>query len=181
MTDDDNLPRIEYKKILYMTDLSESGRDAFPYAASIANRYDAELTVFHAVEAMDFEKYLVGYISEALWDEIKNKNLQEAREILIHRKRHDAAISNSIEELCQESMSKADRPYVKYEVAVDVGDPVEKALEKAQGEGYDLVVIGKHGHGALKGAMMGNTAQRLIRRCKVPVLVVDVSPSESKD
>ena len=32
------LPKIEYKKILYVTDLSESGRHAFPHAASIARR-----------------------------------------------------------------------------------------------------------------------------------------------
>ena len=89
------LPRVEYKKILYTTDLSESGRFAFPYAASIAAHYDAQLTVFHVVEAREFEKYLVGYISEELWAEIKTRDLEEARRILINRKRNDAAIKGS--------------------------------------------------------------------------------------
>ena len=48
------IPMVKYKMILYPTDLSESGRCAFPYAASIANMYGAELTVLHVVETDEF-------------------------------------------------------------------------------------------------------------------------------
>ena len=78
MSTEKTLPKIEYKRILYTTDLSESGRHAFPYAASIAQRFLSELTVFHVVETRDFEKYLVGYISEDLWKDLKTENLEEA-------------------------------------------------------------------------------------------------------
>jgi nucleotide-binding universal stress UspA family protein len=40
----------EIKKILYPTDLSENARYAFGYAVSLANRYNAEITVLHVVE-----------------------------------------------------------------------------------------------------------------------------------
>ncbi len=83
------VPRVEYKKILYATDLTETGRFAFPYAASIANRYDAKLTVFHVVETVEFEKQVLGYISESLWEEIKTRSLDEARDIITGRKRDD--------------------------------------------------------------------------------------------
>ena len=79
MSTEKTLPEIEYKRILYTTDLSESGRYAFPYAASIAQRFDSELTVFHVVEARDFEKYLLGYINEDLWKDLKTQDLEEAR------------------------------------------------------------------------------------------------------
>ncbi|MCJ7830621.1 MAG: universal stress protein [Desulfobacterales bacterium] len=32
--------------------------------------------------------------------------------------------------------------------------------------------MGSHGHGGLVGAVMGSTAQRVLRRSKIPVLVV---------
>ncbi|MCG6869957.1 MAG: universal stress protein [Gammaproteobacteria bacterium] len=64
MASEDRLPQVGFSKILYVTDLSRSGRKAFPYAASIARRYDAEVTVFHVIEAHSFEKYPIGYISE---------------------------------------------------------------------------------------------------------------------
>ena len=37
----------EIKKILYTTDLSQNARYAFGYAASLANRYDAGITILH--------------------------------------------------------------------------------------------------------------------------------------
>ena len=40
----------EIKKILYTTDLSANARFAFSYAASLANRYDAGITILHILE-----------------------------------------------------------------------------------------------------------------------------------
>jgi len=176
MTNEHETPRIAFRKILYLTDLSESGRRAFPYAASVAHAYGAALTVFHVVESHDFEKYLVGYISEPLWEEIKRGSLKEARELLIKRKRDDTRIRDSIEAECQDAMPGEQGCYVSYDVDVAFGDPVDRVLEKAEREGYDLIVVSRHGHGALKGALIGDTAQRIVRRCQKPVLVVEVPP-----
>ena len=127
------LPRVEYKKILYATDLSEAGRLAFPHAASLAHRYASELTVFHVVETEEFEKYLVGYISEDLWNQIKTRNLQEARDIITARKRDDTAIKDVVDQFCQDTLTgNEEKPYVTYDVAVDTGDPVEKIIQKAR-------------------------------------------------
>jgi len=171
MTSNSKLPKVGFDKVLYITDLSDSGRTAFPYAASIAHKYGAEITVLHVVEAHDFEKYLVGYISEPLWDQLKDRSLQEARQMLLDRKREDTAIKDSVDAMCRQSQ---DHPYVTYDLVVEMGDPVDKILEKAHGENYDLVVMGKHGHGAMKGALMGDTCQRVVRRCQKPVLIVEV-------
>ena len=92
------LPQIEYKRILYVTDLSESGRQAFPHAVAIARRNDAHLTVFHVVDNRDLQS-LEGYMSDELWKELSGRNLDEARKILLGRRRDDLAIEN-IEQLC---------------------------------------------------------------------------------
>jgi nucleotide-binding universal stress UspA family protein len=169
------LPRIDYKKILYVTDLSEEGRLAFPHAASIAHSYNAELTVFHVVESREFEKFLQGYINEELWDEIRNRNVEEAREILVKRKRGDTSIKNDIQQLCEETMESSETsPYVTYDIAVEIGEPSDRIIEKANTGGYDLVVIGKRGQGILRGGLMGDTARRVIRHCNVPVIVIPI-------
>lgn len=182
MPDNVNLPRVEYRKILYTTDLSEGGRHAFPYAASIAHRYGADLTVFHVVESQEFEKFLVGYLDESLWDEIKTRNLQEARELLVNRKRGDAQLKESVDQFLKDSLSDdTAKPYVTYDIVVEMGDPVEKIIEHADSGGYDMVVIGKHGRRPLKDTLMGDTARRVTRRCKVPVLVVHVPDGGGDD
>lgn len=169
-------PRIGFSKILYLTDLSNEGRHAFPYAASLAHKYSADLTVLHIVERHDFEKYLVGYVDEDLWNQIKERNLEDAREMLVRRKRSDATIRNTVDQFCQDAMAARDddQPYVTYDVDVEEGDPVDTVLAKVTREGFDLVVVGKHGHGIIEGTLMGDTARRIVRRCTVPVLVVQL-------
>lgn len=168
-------PIIEYKKILYVTDLSESGRATFPYAASIANRYDAELTVFHVVRPPKFEDYLVGYIDNDLWNEIKGRELEEARTLLASRKRDDAAIKHQVFELCQSTLvGHEDDLYVTYDIKIAMGDPVDEIVKEADESNYDLIVIGKRSRGYLEEAVMGTTARRVMRRCNRPVMVVPI-------
>jgi len=169
------LPKIEYKKILYATDLSESGRIAFPYAASIAHSYGAELTVFHVAKPPEFEQYLVGYIDEELWKQIKTQDLEAVKDSLIRRKWDDVAVKSSVDEFCKNTLDEyEDHPYVVYDVKVAMGDPVTEIVREAEIGNYDLVVISKHGEGLIEEAIIGTTSRRVIRRCHRPVLVVPV-------
>jgi len=172
------VPRICYKKILYTTDLSEDGRQAFPHAASLARVYDAELTILHIVESREFEKFLVGYINDDLWDEIKTRNLEEAKQILIQRKRKGTEIRDSVHEFHRDSgAGTREDVYVTYDIVVKMGDSVEQIVEHAEAGNYDLVIMAKQGHGALEGGLMGDTVRRVMRRSKVPVMVVPVDGS----
>lgn len=176
------VPKVEYKKILYATDLSETGRFAFPYAASIASRYSSKLTVFHVVETVEFERYVVGYVSEELWEDIKTRSLKEAKDIITSRKRDDAAIREAVDKLCKETaVEDDDRAYVTYDVVVRTGDPVEEITIEADEGDYDLVVIGEHSGSGISDAFkrkVGSTAWRILHRCRRPVLVVRLPPGQ---
>ena len=175
MSSQDPLLLIEYRKILYVTDLSESGRQAFPHAVAITRRNNAQLTVFHVVDNRDLQS-LESYISSELWDELSNRNLDDARKMLLDRKHDDFAIKN-IEEFCEDSLvNQPEQPVLSYEVKVETGERLEKILEEAHGGGYDLLVISKHGNRAsVKDAVMGDTTRRIMRRCRIPVLVVPLN------
>ena len=166
------LPKIEYKKILYVTDLSESGRQAFPHAVATALRNEAQLTVFHVVDNRDLQS-LESYISSELWDELSSRNLDDARQILLGRKRDEFAVKN-VEQYCEECLAEQPAsPVLSYEIKVETGERLEKILEVAHGGGYDLLVISKHGNRAsVKDAVVGDTTRRVIRRSRIPVLVV---------
>jgi nucleotide-binding universal stress UspA family protein len=172
----EKVPVIEYKKILYTTDLSESGRYAFHHAASLSSHYGAELVAFHVVEGgPELDRRLFGYVDEKLWNEIKTRNLQEAQDILIKRKRDNAEIDECIGEFCdqvQETMP--DHPHITYSIEVRMGDPVDEITKEAESGGYDLIIMGSHGHGPIREAMMGDTVRRVVRQSTVPVLVVRV-------
>lgn len=175
MSSQNPLPQIEYKKILYVTDLSESGRQAFPHAFAIARHNNARLTVFHVVDNRDLQS-LEGYISNELWEELSNRNLEDARKILLSRKRENLAIKN-VEQFCEECLpDQPERPDLSYEMKVEVGERLDQILEEAHGGGYDLLVVSKHGNRAsVKDAVIGDTTRRIIRRCRIPVLVIPLN------
>ncbi|OOZ35924.1 universal stress protein [Solemya velesiana gill symbiont] len=176
MQTENKLPTIEYKKILYVTDLSESGRHAFPHAASIARRCGSQLTVFHVVPTRDLET-LMGYVSEDLWEDLTNRSLEEARQILLTRKRDNVEVGADVQKFCEDSLKgETDHPLLSYDIKVEMGEPLEKILEEAHNGGYDLLVISKHGDRAsVKDAVIGDTARWVVRRCHIPVMVVPLS------
>ena len=176
MPDNKDLPLIGYRKILYVTDLSESGRQAFPHAASLAIRCHSELTVFHVVENRDLHD-LLGYVNDELWEDLTKRSLQEAREILRSRKRDHVTIRDSMQQHFDDLLPDSeDEPRLTYEIKVESGDRLEKILEEAHGGGYDLLVISKHGNRhSVKDAVLGDTTRRIIRRCRIPVLVIPLN------
>ena len=169
------LKLIEYRKILYITDLSESGRQAFPHAAAIARCNNSQLTVFHVVETRDLQS-LEGYVSDELWNDLTHRSLEDARQILLSRRRDNVAIEN-IEQFCKDCMAKeTDQPVLNYTVKVEVGEPLNEILNEAHSGEYDLMVVSKHGNRAsVKDAVIGDTTRRIIRRSKIPVLLVPLA------
>jgi nucleotide-binding universal stress UspA family protein len=149
----------DIKKILYTTDLSANARHAFVYAASIAHRYGAGITILHVLEAPPLSVYFLG----EQWEEIKEKNVKRA--ITEVNTRLDKFRANMSTEL-------ASHPFTVDDIRVKVGIPEEEILQEVEKGDFDVLVMGTHGHGAFADAMMGSTARRVLRRSKKPVLVV---------
>lgn len=169
------LPKVEIKKILYATDLSESARYAFAYALSLANLYGARITFLHVLpevsEVMD--SHIIGYISADRWEEIKAQHSSEAREALIGKKRDSAAAKAVLNQFSEDAKNGQEgSDFLTDEVIVEKGNPVEKILKQAEDKNCDLIVMGTHGQGTLADVMIGSTARRVLRRSKKPVLVV---------
>ncbi|HIJ56197.1 MAG TPA: universal stress protein [Deltaproteobacteria bacterium] len=169
------LPKIEIKKILYTTDLSESALHAFAYAASLANLYGATITMLHVLsDKPDKELSIVApYVTESQWAEIKQRNYQKAREALIGKKRDNVAITEVLHTFSDNVKSESDnQPFVTDEILVQRGNPVEQILKTADKRNCDLIVMGSHGHGVIEEALIGSTARRVVRRSQKPVLIV---------
>jgi len=53
-----------------------------------------------------------------------------------------------------------------------IGRRADAISRKATREGYDLVVMGSHGHGALANVVLGSVATKVLATCRTPVLLV---------
>jgi len=163
------LPKVEVKKILYATDLSDSARHAFAYAVSLANLYGAELTILHVLsEIHGIDSKIIGHIGAEHWEEIKAQQEAKAREAMIGKKRDNVEIRLALEAFT----TVENQDVVVDEILVGKGDPVDEILRQTEKRNCDLIVMGSHGHGIIEEAIIGSTARKVLRRSKKPVLVV---------
>jgi nucleotide-binding universal stress UspA family protein len=64
-------------------------------------------------------------------------------------------------------------------VVVTMGTPWNRIVGAAKSWNADLIVIGTHGRTGLKHALMGSTAERVVRHATCPVLVVHSADSRA--
>jgi nucleotide-binding universal stress UspA family protein len=155
----------EIKKILYTTDLSPNARFAFSYAASLANRYDAGVSIFHVLEDVSptADSLVINIIGKEKWADLRKRNEQEVLN----------KIKSRLSKFCEDVQAELPAcPFITENIIVKIGNPVEEILQEIENNSYDLVVMGAHGQSALADAVMGSTSRRVVRRCKKPVLVI---------
>ena len=161
------IPQI--KKILYATDLSKNSAYAFYYAVNIAQKRDATITIFHAIEPM--HPSVTVYWDEKL-QKIQKENVEEAvREIEKRLKNFCDKVDSKIGGPCAELVS---------EIIVRVGYPVEEVLTLADQKRCDLIIMGTHGKGFLQQTFLGSVSRSILDRSRKPVFIIPL-PSEKID
>jgi nucleotide-binding universal stress UspA family protein len=157
------LPQL--KKILYATDLSENARHAYGYAASLAQQYEAQITILHVIEKLTAETFLQieGYVGEKEW---KKLQCEKQADFI-------SAIKGRLGSFCDEISGELDACTFQVEkILVKEGVAADEILYQADLNDADAIVMGTRGFGMFKDALMGGTARRVLRRSRIPVLVV---------
>ena len=176
------LPKVEVKKILYATDLSENARYAFAYAVSLADLYKATITIIHVLPEVPnlLDRNVIGYISAERWEDIKSQHFDEAKQALIGKRRDHLAVKDALHQFSENvKQDQEGEGFITDDIIVVRGNPVEEIIKNAEETNCDLIVMGTHGQKTLEDAMMGSTARRVLRRSQKPVLVVRLPEEES--
>ena len=171
----------QIKKILFTTNLSKESRLAFDYAISLAMQYGAGITILHVMEETSWSSsaYVRNILGEKRWQELKEQHEEEAKQILIGKKKQGALIRDALAEFCKD----AKKDYQECEVVMDDilvthGIVVDKIIETALERECDLIVMGYHVRGKYGEAIHGSTTRRVLRSGKMPVLLVRLSEDE---
>ncbi len=155
----------EIKTILYATDLSDNARYAYRYAASIAQRYSAQITILHVIENLTTDTFLQihGYVGKEKWKELQ----QEKQADFVSR------IRGRLSNFCDEISSEIDACTFQVDkILVKDGIAADEIIHQADLNGADMIIMGTRGYGMFKDALMGGTARRVVRRSSIPVMVV---------
>jgi len=159
----------EIKKILYATDLSKNSSYAFYYAIQLARKFDATITILHAIEPIPLyiEAYAVS-VAQKVEEEDRQKTVEHIQHLL--------------QEFCKKVETQIGSPCLVLisNMFVRISHPVEEILKVADEERCDAIVLGSHGKGFLKQAFLGSVSSAVLHRSRKPVFIIPI-PSEKED
>ncbi|MDR3637069.1 MAG: universal stress protein [Isosphaeraceae bacterium] len=143
-----------FRSVLLAADFSESSREAFLLACSLAHEQKTRLVVLHVVERMPIVEQAVAF--------------GDAGEVvpLEGGQPHHDALRERLVELYAPS-HPIDVSYV-----VRDGDPAGEVLRLAHDVGADLIVMGTHGRTGLRRLLAGSVAESVLRKAGHAVLAL---------
>jgi nucleotide-binding universal stress UspA family protein len=133
-----------FKRILVTTDFSEGTADALAYAFAMAQENDSRVTLLHVLH--DVAADLSGKYREPL-----TKGIQSELEELVPPEAKD---------------------WCDVVTKVETGMPYRIILRTLEDEKVDLLVMNIHGKGMLDRALLGSTAERVVRAARCPVMLI---------
>jgi nucleotide-binding universal stress UspA family protein len=133
-----------FRRILVTTDFSEGTSDALAYAFSVAQENDSRITLMHVVHDVAAD---------------------------VSGKYRDSLIKGVDRQLTDLVPTEA-RNWCDVDTRVATGVPYRIILRAIEDEKIDLLVMNIHGKGMLDRALLGSTAERVVRASSCPVMFI---------
>jgi nucleotide-binding universal stress UspA family protein len=143
-----------FSKILVPLDFSAHSREALEYAAELARRYEASLTLVHAYQTVAYA------LPEGF---VLYTPAQFANALTEFEKQLTAAKGEALR-----------AGATRVETRMLQGDVASEVVQLAKEGGYDLIVMGTHGRTGASHLLMGSIAEKVVRRAPCPVLTVSL-------
>ena len=142
------------KRILFPTDFSRCADQALAHAVFLAEKYEAEIHVFHAVTLFNDQPGVVNDEFEETEEMIKKlENIAEVQLNKVSVARED----DDIKIIKAQTRGISTAPVI---------------LEYASENSIDLIVLGTHGRRGLGHLLLGSTAEEVVRLSECPVFTI---------
>jgi nucleotide-binding universal stress UspA family protein len=144
----------QIRSILVPIDFSPPSAQALKYAAELAVRFGAKITLLNVVQPVatpDFAYYPL---------------MMENDKVIAQTKRELERVPDS---------QGVDSSLIE-RILVRNGVPFHEITDAAKSLKADLIVISTHGYTGLTHVLLGSTAERVVRHARCPVLVVRGQP-----
>jgi len=152
------------KKIMVGVDFSSYSKDTLAYAAILAEKYQAVLIVVNVINKRDMDTILK--VAEGQFDRNIEKYVEKAAEEYIKRVKVER--TRQMGELIDEVGCSGVTTHKVFRVGV----PFQELISAIEEEGPDLMVMGPKGRSDLAGVLFGSNAEKVFRRCPIPLLSV---------
>lgn len=149
---------IQIRRIVVPMDFSECSNRGLKYATALAERFDAEVMLVHAIEAplnlppQTLVNVDPGGTSIPIMDYVRQA-AERRMEAVLHELANAKVRASSV---------------------IELGDVRDVVLAQAARAGADMIVMGTNGRTGLRHLLIGSIAEDVVRRASIPVLTIRV-------
>lgn len=140
------------QKILYPTDFSEVSLKALEYIKHLESAGIQSVIVLHVINERGF--VALESFASADAQRVERELMSEAQEEL-------EAVAKELEDCGFEVKTR-----------LEIGHPLKEILRIEAEEGVSLIVVGSHGKSNLEEVFLGSVSEKVVRKCKSPILIV---------
>ena len=144
---------MNFKKILFPVDLSETSPKIVPFVISMAEKFDSKVHILFVARV--FQYFTSIYVPHPSIELFENVIYEGAQKSLI--------------EFTEKYFKDADR----IKTSVVKGDAAEEILKYIKKEKIELVIMGTHGRKGLDKVIFGSVAEKVSKTAPVPVMLVN--------
>ena len=141
--------QMNFRRILFATDLSESCVRALDFVLNLADAFQAKVIAAHTVD-----KRMISAVDDAVRAEL-----------------HDIT-AHQVKEKLAMIVTEGGRRGIEVCTTVAEGVVAEEILKSAEKSNADIIVLATAPKGAIERALIGATAERIVREARIPVLSV---------
>jgi nucleotide-binding universal stress UspA family protein len=139
-----------FEKILYPTDFSDVSKKALEYCKKLKGAGTKKVIVLHVIEMDPNIEKVPANFREVFKKEVEQTARKAIEAIAAELKKNGFDVT----------------------VRIELGNPVKEILKVEGEENASAIVLGSHGKSNIKEILIGSVSENVIRKSRVPVLVV---------
>ena len=154
----------DIRKILVGCDFSKYSKETLAYAAALAEKLQVELIIVNVINKRDIDTILK--VAEGQFDRTVEKYVEKSAEDYVKR------LTKERTEQMEKLIEEISCAHLAIKKVFRVGVPFQELINAIEDEGADLMVMGKKGRSDIADVLFGSNAEKVFRRCPIPLLSV---------
>ncbi len=153
-----------FHKIMVGCDFSKYSKETLECAVALAEKLQADLIIVNVINKREIDTLLK--VAEGQFDRNIEKYVEKTAQEYETRVKADR--TRQMEKLIEEIGCA----HLSIKKVFKVGVPFQELISAVEDEGADMLVMGQKGRSDLVDVLFGSTAEKVFRRCPVPLLSV---------